>query len=484
MASEQAYLAAEVALWFQRACGDPMQFLGCYNLTGVTVPRGETNPSYCRVGKNKFEIDRTFRGAPGLGSATITARDTVLEELQEILCAVNLYALHAAGGADENPWNYDYFYLYDGFEVTTEETDPHSLGLDPDSNARVMLGLPGSFRTRVKVKALTAQDVDVSALTTNDINGVAFCDDPSCDSYGNFSGIGCQVGYLVTDGPTAVVLKTTNGGGAWTSLSNPFTNVNDNLGHVACKDDVVIIANAVTPSYVYSWDAGDSFTEITTPTTAITRIFMLSSTKIWMAGYGGYIYYSDDRGASISEQTTGDVTAENLNDISAKNALTLYAVGDDNAFLRTTDGGTIWTAVTGPAAAIFPNDLYRVTAVPGTDIVFIGDEQGNVYRSEDNGDNWTTVLSDSTMIGGVYGIVAPNCEIVVVIGNDQDPYWYSGSGVDGVMFQSIDGGNSFNGVTLPANDGVLDLFACDVNRFWVSGVGGYLARVAGPSMSA
>lgn len=484
MTVSQQYLAAEVALWLQKECGEPWEFLGCHNLTGISVPRGESNPVYCRVGKNKFAIQRTWKGTPGLGSLTVVAYDTILNALQELGCAFNLVVLHSASGADDDPTNFQYLYYYNGVEITSEDTDPHVVGMSPDDQTAIMLSMPASFRQRVKVKGLSAQTIDVSDITTNDLNAISFCDDPSCDNFGNLETIGCQTGFAVSDGATAKIIKFTSGGGTQTEISSPFTNADDNIVDIKCDEGVVIVVNGETSEYAYSWDSGTTWSVITTPIKTINKAYMLGGTKIWFVCQDGYIYYSNNRGASVTAQTQGGATSQSLNDISAADSLTLYAVGDNNALIKTTDGGSIWTALTGPAVGIFPNDLYKVLAIPGTDIVLIGDEQGNIYRSVDGGTTWTTVFSGTTATaGGIRGLVSADCNVILMAANDQDPYFYSGGSVDGIVYQSVDGGNSWMGIDMPNNDGILDLFACDVNRYWAVGVDGFVAQITGPSLT-
>jgi len=479
-ASEQQYLAGEVALWLQYACGDPWIFLGCHNLTGVSVPRGDTNPIYCRVGKNKFAIQRTWRGTPGLGSLSVVAYDTVLNYLQELPCAFNLIALHSAVNNDDDPTNYDYLYYYNGVEVTSEDTDTHVVGMSPDEQTAVMLSMPASFRERLKVKKLEAKDKDVSSLFSNDLNAVTVCDEPSCDSFGNLDTVGCQKIYAAGDGSTAKILKSTDGGSSFTAVTTPFTDADHNIVDIKCEGDVLIAVNGEGTEYAYSWDAGVSWTVVTTPTKLMNKAFMLTATQVWFVAQDGYVYYSNDRGASISTQDAGEATAQSLNDISAADSLTLYAVGDNNAFIKTTDGGTIWSAGTGPATGIFPNDLYKVLAIPGTDTVFVGDEQGNVYRSEDKGVTWSTVFSNTNLAGGIRGLVACDCNVILAAGNDTDPYFYGSS--TGYVYQSVDGGNSWKSVDIGSNSGVLDLVCCDVNRYWAVGVNAFMAQIAGPSI--
>lgn len=481
--STQQYLAGEVALWLQLKCGDPWIFLGCHNLTGISVPRGDTNPVYCRVGKNKFAIQRTWRGTPGLGALTIMAYDTVLNYIQELGCAFNLAVLHSASGADDDPTNYDYMYYYNGVEITSEDTDAHVVGINPDEQATIMLSMPGTFRARIKVKQLASTVKDVSALTTNRINAVSFCDDPSCDNFGNLSTLGCQAGYAVTDGPTAVILKTADGGSSFDTIATPFSDVNHNIIDVVCDGDTVIVLNGQASEYAYSWDGGNSFAVITTPTKVMNKAFMLGGTKVWMVGHDGYVYYSSNRGATVAVQDAGSATTQTLNDISAADSLTLYAVGNNNAFIITEDGGNIWSAKTGPATGAVNDDLYRVLAIPGTDVVFVADEMGNVYRSQDRGDTWQTMLqSATTTAGGIRGMVACDCNVIMVIGNDQDPYFY-GSNVEATAYLSLDGGNSWQGVELPTNTGINQLICCDVNRYWAVGEDGMIVQIAGPSLT-
>lgn len=479
--TNQQYLAGEVALWLQLECGGQWNFLGCHNLTGITVPRGETNPVYCRVGKNKFAIQRTWRGTAGLGSLNLVTYDTIVNYLQELGCAFNLAVLHSASGSDDDPTNYQYLYYYNGVEITSEDTDPHVIGMSPDDQTAIMMSMPATFQERVKVKGLNSQSVDVSALTTNNLNAITFCDDPSCDSFGNLDTIGCREGYAATDGTTAKILKTLDGGGTWEALSSPFSNADQNIKDIVCDESVLIVLNGQASEYAYSWDKGVTFSVVTTPTRVMNKALIVGGTKIWLVGQGGYIYYSSNRGATIALQNGGQATSQSLNDVSAADTLTIYAVGDNNSFVLTEDGGSIWSAKTGPAMGV-NNDLYKVLAIAGTNIVFVADEEGNVYRSTDKGDTWSTVLATgSSLAGGIRGLVACDCNVIMAIGNSQDPYFYGSSGT-GTAFQSVDGGNSWKGVELPTNTGILGLMCCDVNRYWAVGVDGFMSLIAGPSI--
>jgi hypothetical protein len=478
------YFAGEVALWVQRGCGEELEFLGCHNVTGVSVPRGDSTPQYCRIGKNTFKVDRSLRGAPGLGSMTIITPETVTNLLQELPCPFNLYVLFSACGADEDPTQWDFLHIYNDVEPNSEDTDTLHVGIDPGENATIMLSLPSSFTSRLKVKRLFAQVRDVSDITTYDINDVSSCDAIECSDLCGATSIGCQVIYFVTDGNgvAAVIGKSTDGGTTWTTIVSPFTDATDDIVTVACDGDTVLVASNGDSVYAYSWDAGATWTEVFTPTWMVNDIFMLGATRIWMACQNGYIYYSNDRGASVTLQDAGVATTQSLNSISFADKNRGYAVGDNNAFVYTRDGGDTWVAATGPAPGIFPNDLYVVVAVPDSDILFVGDEQGNVYRSTDYGQNWTTSFTaTAATAGGIADIALCDCNVVAFVANDQDPYFYSGTSVDGVMYQSIDGGVNWTGIAVPDNDGLNSLICCDVNQYWYTGENGVIGKAAGPT---
>lgn len=481
--SQKLYYAGEIALWLQRSCGDELEFLGCHNVTGVSVPRGDLTPSYCRTDKRKWEVQRSYRGVPGLGSMTILTYDTVVNLLQELPCPFNLYAFYSACGSDEDPTNWDFVYIYYSAEPTSEDIDTLAIGMTPGDETEVRLSMPASFHNRLKVKRLEVASRDVSGITTNDINDIFFCDQPECSDLCGSESIGCQVGYFVTDseGIAAIIGKTTDGGTTWSAIATPFTVATDDIVAGDCDGDTVIVVNGTTSEYAYSWDAGTTWPVVTTPIQVMNDVFMLGATKAWFCGHNGYIYYSNDRGATVTLQDAGVATAQSLNMIAFADANRGYAVGDSNAFVYTRDGGDTWVAGTGPAAAVFPNDLYAVAVVPNSDILVVTDESGNKYRSEDYGQNWTTIFTANiNTAGGIPGVAMCDCNVIAFVSNNQDPYFYASP--TGYMYQSIDGGVTWTGIELPPNNGLRAITCCDVNKYWLVGDAGFVAKAAGPGI--
>jgi photosystem II stability/assembly factor-like uncharacterized protein len=408
---------------------------------------------------------------------TITAFLTALNLVSELPCPPNIYAMVSACGSDEDPTNYDFLFLFYGVEVTSQDIDTLST-MQPDAETNIIESTPAIFRKREKIKQVAAQALSLTALTSMDINDTSFCDSPECSDLCGTESQGCQEGFAVTKGTggTAVVLHTADGGGTWEAIATPFTTATDDIQAVDCDGEVVVVTNGTNTAYAYSHDGGDTWTEVLTPTKVMNDVFVLGATRVWFVGHDGYIWFSDDRGASIEVQDAGVATAQTLNSVSFADAKRGYAVGNSNAFVYTTDGGDSWVAGTGPSAG---NDLKEVAAVPGTKTLFVGDEIGNVYRSKDGGTTWETVFAaTAATAGGISGLVAWDCNVIAFTANDLDPYWYADDS-DGVMFRSIDGGASWLQIDVSANDGLNTLAQCEINKYWTFGDGAFGAKVAG-----
>ena len=92
-------------------------------------------------------------------------------------------------------------------------------------------------------------------------------------------------------------------------------------------------------------------------------------------------------------RTSYGVAAE-VNCIVAKEG-NLFAGTSDGVF-RSTDGGSSWTAVNNGLSIVYASMVYSLAVVSssggggGTNL-FAGVEDGGIWRSTDDGDNWTWV---------------------------------------------------------------------------------------------
>jgi photosystem II stability/assembly factor-like uncharacterized protein len=480
------YESKNNALWMQRDCYGNLEFLGCHDLADLTRPQGEVTLSYQRTGKNQFEAVAAKRSIPEPGTATLTLYRQVVNLIDELPCPFTLLVFYSNCGSDEDPTNYDFIDVLSDIDKTdiSQANVVNQIGADGETapGGDVLQEISLQFRSYYVLKRLLHTDLTLAALTGRIIADISVCDsDPECGDCTDPT-IGCQTLWIITNGSPgfygdARIYKSVDGGTSWTEQTNSMTIDTDNLSAVSCSGDVVIITNSDTAEYQFTNDGGTTWTLVTTPDQVINDVFVLSSVKIWFAADGGNIYFSEDKGASITTQDDGVATAENLNSIHFAGADKGYAVGENNAFVSTTDGGTSWAAVTGPAAGVVLN---VVRAVPDTDIVFVGSAAGIVYRSIDNGVTWTTVFNGSTgtapFAGGVSDIAICECNRILVSGNNSDGL--------GTIRESIDGGNTFTTVTTTSITGaesITTLTCCDVNTYFGAGDDGTIFKQAGAS---
>lgn len=480
------YESKNNALWLQRECYGDLEFLGCHDLTDLVRPQGEVTFSYQRTGKNEWEAVASKKSIPEPGTATITLYRGLISLLDEIPCPYNLLVYYSNCGVDENPANYDFIDYLGSIEKTeiSQTNVVNQIGADGETGVGgdVLQEISVQFRNFYTVKPLVHADLTLTALAGRIIADISVCDpDSECGDCSSPT-IGCQTLWIVTNGSPgfygdARIYKSTDSGASWTEQTNSMTTDTDDLSAVSCSGDTVVITNDDTAEYQFSNDGGTTWTLVTTPDEVINDVFVLSEVKIWFAAANGNIYYSNDQGASITTQDDGVATAQNLLSIHFADSEKGYAVGASNAFVSTTNGGSDWTAGTGPAAGV---NLNVVRAVPNTDIVFVGDANGVVYRSTDNGTTWVTAYDGSTgtapFAGGVNDIAICKCNRILVTGQDSDGL--------GAVRQSIDGGNTFTTVSVASITGaetITSLACCDVNTYFGVGDGGTIFKLAGAS---
>ncbi len=479
------YNSVNNALWLQRNCYDNVEFLGCHDLADLTRSLGEITFSYQREGKNDFRVVQAKRGIAEPGTATVTLYRQIVNLIDEIPCPFNLLVYYSNCGVDEDPTNYDFIDVLASIDKTeiSQANVVNQIGADgaTDVGGDVLQEISMQFRDYYTIKQLISTDRTIAAINNRIVSDIAVCDpDPECGDCDDPT-IGCQTLWIITNGSPGVygdarIFKSTDAGVAFVEQTNSMTVDSDNLSAVSCSGDVVVITNGDTSEYQFTNDGGTIWTLVTTPDQVLNDVFVFSPTKIWFAADGGNIYFSQDKGATIVTQDDGVATSQNLNSIHFSDSENGYAVGDSNAFVTTIDGGTTWTAGTGPIAAV---NLNVVRAVPNSNILYIGGANGILYRSIDKGVTWTTAFDGSTgtapYANGVKDIAVCKCNHVLITGTDVNDL--------GTVRESVDGGTTWATVSTPATGGedIKALTCCDVNTYYGSGDNGLVFRLAGAS---
>lgn len=116
---------------------------------------------------------------------------------------------------------------------------------------------------------------------------------------------------------------------------------------------------------------------------------------IWIVGNGGYVYFASNFKVGVTVQDAGVATTQNLNAVNAYDTKNVLAVGNSNAVLFTSNGGSIWETVTGPAVGVNLGACWMWNE----DTWFVGEGAGGtgkLWLTTNSGVTWTQVGLPST----------------------------------------------------------------------------------------
>jgi photosystem II stability/assembly factor-like uncharacterized protein len=277
-------------------------------------------------------------------------------------------------------------------------------------------------------------------------------------------------------GNKADVWFTEDSGETWAKTSNgsPFIagmDMSDILVIGTKKNHRVIIANGTTQAGAHSQIAYADVTDIgVTPTWITVNVGAINGQYItsllyvdWMHIFAstddGYIYKSEDGGASWTASfTTGSV---DINKMSGLGNGIVWAAGNSNLLVYTEDFGISWTVVAGPSGGVGDDNTAVLVTPDGT--IFVGNNAGELYGSENDGMDWTTLSAQG---------VTPTNIVDIKCWGDSDIWLVVDiAGSQSRVLRSIDGGAFFRlwSLGLPVNSGINDLFVVDQNIVYVAG---------------
>ncbi|WP_290582593.1 WD40/YVTN/BNR-like repeat-containing protein [Ketobacter sp.] len=213
-----------------------------------------------------------------------------------------------------------------------------------------------------------------------------------------------------------------------------------------------------------SSDNGEQWTQAEVPVQyLLTAVDFGSENKVWAVGHEGVILHSADAGKTWQLQYANPHrvrTDEELNqltdeeftklpqagspllDVWFRDELVGFAVGAYGMFLGTEDGGKTWNDV---SSRIENYDGWHLNSIAaGEDgVVYIAGEKGVLFRSDDGGENWTTLTGPYQ--GSYFGVlVGPMPDDVFLFG------------LQGNIFKSSDRGETWTKAKSKASDGLMD----------------------------
>lgn len=483
------FLSGEGGLWVQRSGpGSPVAFLGCHQVGDVDQPDGDIEIIYCPdpSAPNRFRAVGSVQGASGAITTTITT-DVMdeFDELERVRCPMNLFVNYRRGGRADVFMNFDRTFVFVNARITSRGLS-NMVARTPDDNGRVeqTFDISAEQILRLAEPSISRQTI----AETQTITDITFCNDENCRTDEEAYQAACQVGFAATTPvalATANVLRTTNGG-TWTATAaDPFA-ADAVIAAIDCfeygRDTTRVIvargtADAGPADIAYSDDSGATWNGVAIGTVngqyvvSPHALHALDVYNIWVVTSGGYIYKSEDGGLSWRAQESGAVTTAALRAVRFVDDAVGWAGGDNNVLLRTTDGGTTWSAIAGPAAKTV--EEVNVIEVLDRNRVFIGFSDGTMYKSVDAGANWTQVSFTGTGVGSVNDIRMVNDVLGYMIRDTTAPV--------GRLLWTIDGGLTWSEIPLNTNAGYNALHICNEWSLFIAGdaVGGtgYIAKV-------
>ena len=451
-------------------------YLGCAKPGSISKPRGEptivTCPSSTRFGQ--FDIVDKIPGEIGLGEVTITAR--YQRQVSELLAAFNRgcdvdVQMHI--GKCKSPQD-----LNGGWEkiLVVEAAQPGDWAvadfgaLDPADNAPIMEEMPFRGEQLYEI-AQVAFEEQAATEIVQEILAVIICDAVSCGSCDDPSD-GCEkvFGLTITvggsPGAAAEVIFTKDGGTTWNDTEIDTLPVDEDPVDFACVGDNLVVISTDSDSLHYASKADilaavESWVEMATGFVAAgspVAIFSLTPRHTWIVGEGGYVYFTQDPTTSVTVQTAGTVTTENLLALHGYDTQNIVAVGASNALIVSRNGGATWSAVTGPNVGINLTTVW----MRGPNEWLVGSADGTAYYTVDEGVTWVQItLPGQSQLTNIADIKFSTPTVGWMAADA-----LVGAAVSGRIFRTIDGGNSWyvapeGNRSLPGNDSINEIAVCD-----------------------
>lgn len=457
-------------------------YLGCHGMGDITRSRGDVTLTRCPdpAQSGKFKVSGSYIGEPSVPTTSIeNVVASTADWLEKIDCPFNLFVHKTLCSRRDLFTNYDRSFVLRN-AIITGDTYSNLLVREPADNAESMGNADLSFEELINVFELDS--ARQSIVADANLLAIAFCNSEVCAGSCGPAELICEDGWAVgvgTGGAVGMLYYTNDGGGTWTvAAADPFA-VDEDISAVGCmmtsrSTTRVIVARGTTdagnPAEVaYSDDGGATWTAVDLGSTnalyvlGAEGLFVLDQYNVWTVTDGGYIFYSADSGATWTEQEDGTLTAEDLYCVMAATDQVVFAAGVDNTILKTIDGGTTWSALTGPAGQT-TDDIIAMHVIDKLN-VWVGYDDGTLWYTHDGGVTWA-----QRAFPGTSGEIR-----YITFYEDLIGYVLFDNGVGSVpaadcdLYRTIDGGYTWQEIALPTNDGGHAMHLCDPNTVFIAG---------------
>ncbi|WP_427872514.1 YCF48-related protein [Flavobacterium sp. MMS24-S5] len=298
------------------------------------------------------------------------------------------------------------------------------------------------------------------------------------------------------------IVKSTDGGITWTSLSIPNVDVNKTffnselIGHAACKNGkmlktidggqnwYVTQSTNVFPSDFFTvyfinekvgfssqqhskvfktTDGGETWIEITGISQAIYDFYFLNENIGFVTGDSGATFRTENGGITWSQIffQKGYIYNTSMYGIYFENSDIGYATGARGRIIKTVDGGKTWKENS------FTYNLIKKIQMFNDGTGYF--ETGQIfYKTVDNGNSWSQVgsVKHYEYCSGFYFV---NKNVGYSIGGGT-------TSISGDVYKTIDGGLTWNKLSISVDEGLSSVFFTDENTGFISG--GFNRKIA------
>jgi photosystem II stability/assembly factor-like uncharacterized protein len=258
-------------------------------------------------------------------------------------------------------------------------------------------------------------------------------------------------------GENGVIVRTLDGGQTWTPQASGTLEDLNGIDFANQRSGTIVGNNGV---YLQTGDGGETWTKYTHQLSNNLEAVDFRSRHGW-----GYVVGDDNifdlSAGNVEAYTQGWVLQSNepekLSDIEAVSVTEAWTVGNKGTVLRTTDAGNSWL----PSNFNNTDDLYTIEVIGNN--IWIGGDNNTLYKSEDQGLNWTAQVSHD-----------PDIRIEKVQFIDESNGYYkayddnASIGNAYSLYKTGDGGQTWSKTTKPSNF-ISDFLFTDVNTGWACG---------------
>lgn len=451
-------------------------FLGCHDMADIAMPLSEVTSVLCRKPDGKgWDVVAEMEAPPARATATITALyGSSRDWLERVKCPYTLFLLQSSCGRP-NDWGKRERYTILKNTRNTSKTKSAPAHHTEDGEINM------SFAVSAEPVPVEGFPLEAARITTTEVlslNGIAGNADERCfGDCGDTLEVGDQLAIAADSaaGPaTGNILFSTDQGDTWAAgAADPFGAGLHSMAitRVRISNSILrTIASEFAPAgaqghLAYSDNAGTTWTTVNIGGAAAghganqsNAFYQAGSKFILLASAEGYIYKSTDGGVTWTAKEAAAIAAGDYNCIDfADDMLHGAAAGVAGVVALTDDGGESWYAATVPVVAV-------INAIQVLDDrhIWVGTAGGETWYSNDFGLTWTErIWGALSGTGQVRDIRFADALVGYLIHNTAGPV--------GTLWQTINGGWSWEQITLPTNVGLNQMFVADANLVFIVG---------------